>query len=397
MAWRYVLEFGRKVYWVGVKDRNRRIFDALIPLPRGTSYNAYLIVGSQKNALIDTVNPGFEKVLEDKIGKVMNPRDLDYVIMNHAEPDHAGSIPYILKLSDKAKLVVSKRGARMAQVFYGIPIERMLIVSDQDVIDLGDRRLQFIEAPMLHWPETMFSYLPEDGILFPCDFFGSHIAEPIYDDEVEDLVYQAKRYFGEIMMPFRPMAKRAMEKLRSLNIRIIAPSHGPIIRKPQRILEAYEKWTSGETLRKATLAYVTMWGSTEAMVTTLTETLASEGLQVALHNLATADLGDLAGDLVDSRAIILAAPTVLGGTHPLAAYAATLIKALKPPSKFLALLGSYGWGAASGRQMEEILGTLNLEVLGFVEVNGPPTDADLKRIVDLGKKISERMKEADAK
>ncbi|MEM2638384.1 MAG: FprA family A-type flavoprotein, partial [Candidatus Bathyarchaeia archaeon] len=210
---RDVFKIAENVYWVGVRDWNRRLFDALIPLPRGTSYNAYLIAGDGGKALIDTVNPGFEKDLEEKIHTVTGLEEIDYVVMNHAEPDHAGAIPYIMERAPKAKLVTTSRGARMAQVYYRVPQERIRVVSDNEAINLGDKTLLFIEAPMLHWPETMFTYLKEDGILFPCDFFGAHLADGVYSDEVEDYIVYAQRYWGEIMMPFRLMAQRALDKI----------------------------------------------------------------------------------------------------------------------------------------------------------------------------------------
>ena len=212
MSWRNVVEISEGVYWVGARDWNRRLFDALIPLPKGTTYNSYLIVGESKKALIDTVNPGFEKELEEKIRQIVDPSDVDYVIMNHAEPDHAGAIPHLMMINSKAMLVTTRRGAKMARAFYGVPEKRIKVVSDQDVINLGGKSLRFIEAPMLHWPETMFTYLPEHRILFSCDFFGSHIAKGLYDDEVKDLIVHAQRYFGEIMMPFRNMPKGRWKK-----------------------------------------------------------------------------------------------------------------------------------------------------------------------------------------
>jgi len=393
MAWRNVAEISGKVYWVGVRDWNRRLFDALIPLPKGTSYNAYLIIGESKKVLIDTVNPGFEKELEEKIRQIVDPSDLDYVIMNHAEPDHAGAIPHLMSINSKATLVTSSKGAKMAQTFYRVPETRIKTVSDQETIDLGGKTLRFIEAPMLHWPETMFTYLPENRILFPCDFFGSHIAKGLYDDEIEDLIVHAQRYFGEIMMPFKAMAEKALVKIKDLQIDIIAPSHGPIHRNTQRILEAYDKWARGETKQKATIAYVTMWKSTEKMILPIAETLASEGVEIALYDLTSADIGDVAKDLVDSRAIVLGAPTVLGGVHPLALYATYLAKALRPPTKFGVFLSSYGWGGVAVKQMQEILGPSRIEVVGTVEVNGPPSENDIKQIRELGQTLAKKIKE----
>jgi flavorubredoxin len=393
MSWRNIEKILENVYWVGVRDWNRRIFDSLIPLPKGTSYNAYLVVGKDKKALIDTVNPGFEKELEEKIRKVVDPSEIDYVVMNHAEPDHAGAIPYMMAINKKAKLVATGKGARMAQTFYKVPEERVIAVKDQETISLGGKTLQFIEAPMLHWPETMFTYLQEDGILFPCDFFGSHLARELYDDEAEDLIVHAQRYWGEIMMPFRVMAQKALEKIKGLKISLIAPSHGPIHRNPQRILNAYRRWASGETRRKATIVYVTMWNSTEKMIQSMAETLASEGIEVALYNLVSGDVGEIAKDLVDSKAIVLGAPTVLGGAHPLAVYATYLVKALKPPLKFGVVLSSYGWGGGAIKHIQEVFGQTKIEVVGALEINGPPTDKDVAQIVDLGKALAKKIKE----
>jgi flavorubredoxin len=394
MNWRNTVEISKGVHWVGARDWNRRIFDALIPLPKGTTYNAYLVIGSEKKVLIDTVNPGFEKQWEEKIRKITNPTDIDYVIMNHAEPDHAGSIPYIMSINSKAKLVTTAKGAKMAQTFFQVPQERIRIVADGETLDLGGKTLRFIEAPMLHWPETMFTYLQESKILFPCDFFGSHVAMGLYDDEVDDLLVYAQKYYGEIMMPFSIMGQKAMEKIQPLDIQMIAPSHGPIYRKPERIMNVYKQWVKGETKQKAVVAYATMWNSTEKMVKPIIDTLSSEGIEVAVHNLAVMDVADLAKDLVDSRAIILGAPTVLAGAHPLAVYAAYLVKALKPPAKFAAVLSSYGWGGGAVKHIQEVLGPTKMEIVGAIEINGPPTEDVIGKIVELGKTLAAKIKEA---
>ncbi len=393
MNWRNTIQISEGVHWVGVKDWNRRLFDALIPLPKGTSYNSYLIVGENKKALIDTVNPGFEKEWEEKISKIANPAEIDYIIMNHAEPDHAGATPYIMAMNSKAKLITTTKGAKMAQVFYNVPENRIIAIHDQENINLGGKTLHFIEAPMLHWPETMFTYLVENKILFPCDFFGSHVAAGFFDDELEDLLVHAQRYWGEIMMPFRVMAQKALQKIENLKIEMIAPSHGPIHRNPLRIQTAYKKWANGETRQKAIIAYVTMWNSTEKMIKPITDTLASEGVEIALYNLALADIGDVAKDLVDSQAIVLGVPTVLGGAHPLAVYATYLVKALRPPLKYGVLLSSYGWGGAAIKHVQEILGPSKIEIVGAIEINGPPTENDIQHIVEIGKTLAKKIRE----
>jgi flavorubredoxin len=393
MSWLNIFEISKDVHWVGVRDWNRRLFDALIPLPMGTSYNSYLIVGEKKSALIDTVNPGFEKELEGKINKITDPKDIDYIVMNHAEPDHAGSIPYMMLINSNAVLVTNARGAKMVKTYFGVPDDRLLIISDQDTIDLGSKTLRFIEAPMLHWPETIFTYLKEDKILFPCDFFGSHIAKGVYAEDFEDLLVHAQRYFGEIMMPFKSAAKRALEKIKDLDISIIAPSHGPIHKNTHRIINAYNGWANGETRRKVTIVYATMWKNTEKMIKPLIETLMSEGVELSLYDLVSSDVGEIVKDLVDSKAIVLGAPTVLNGMHPLAFYAAYLVKALRPPLKFGVFLSSYGWGGGAKKQFQEMLGSSGIDVLGAMEINGPPSEKDVEHIIQLGKTLAVKIKE----
>jgi flavorubredoxin len=388
----YVAMIEKDVYWVGSRDWNRRLFDALIPLPQGTTYNAYLVTGNEKTALIDTVNPGFHAELCDKINCVGDVTKIDYMIMNHAEPDHASAIPVIMESSNSATLVTTRKGAEMAATYFKVPAERTKIVGDGDSLDLGGKTLRFIEAPWLHWPETMFTYLTEDRILFPCDFFGAHTAVGLYDDEVQDLIPLAQRYFGEIMMPFRKLGAKAMDKIKGMDIAIIAPSHGPIYRNPQRIMEEYRKWTAGETKEKALIAYASMWGATESMVKAMEETLSSEGIETRVFSLPVSDVGDIARELVDSRAIVLGSPTLIGGMHPLATYATSLINVLKPPAKFAAFLGSYGWGGGALRQAQEMLHPTRIEIVGAVDVHGPPGDDGLKKVAELGKVLAAKIK-----
>jgi len=312
--------------------------------------------------------------------------------MNHAEPDHAGTIPVIMNESKKAMLVTTEKGAKMAQTFFDVPVKRIKVVKDGEKLDLGGKTLQFINAPWLHWPETMFTYLIEDKILFPCDFFGAHTAAGIYDDDVDELIPFAKRYYGEIMMPFNRMGNNAMEKIKNLKIDIIAPSHGPIYKNPKKIIDVYKKWTKGETKEKVTVVYVSMWKSTEKMINTITEILLSNNIEVSKFDLSNADIGDVARELVDSRAIVLGVPTVLGGMHPLGIYASYLVKALRPPLKYGVVLSSYGWGGGALRQVSEILGPSGLEVVGTHEINGPPKDVDYQKIIELGEQLVEKIK-----
>jgi len=387
----YTPQISDNVFYVGVKDRERRLFDSLVPLPQGTTYNAYLIK-DDKTALIDTVNPGFEQELEQRITENLPLDAIDYIVMNHAEPDHAGAIPYLLEKTS-ATLVATKRGADAAITYFNVPEERIKIVEDNETLSLGSKTLRFIDAPMLHWPETMFTYLEEDKILFPCDFLGLHTAYGFYDDDVPELIEYAERYFGEIMMPYKKMGKRGMDKIKHLEVSMIAPSHGPIHRNPKPIMDAYDKWTKGETKEKAIIVYASMWGSTNKMVQQLVETLESQGIETPVYNLASADVGDIAKDLVDSRAIVLGTPTVLNKMHPLAVYAVHLVKVLNPPAKYAAALTSYGWGKGALGHAAELLGPTGLEIVGTMEIKGPPSDDDYDAVTEIGLNLAGKIKQ----
>jgi len=387
------IELKPGIFWVGARDWNRRLFDALIPLPMGTTYNSYLVKGEQKTALVDTVNPGFEQKLLDNLERAGAGR-IDYLVMNHAEPDHAGSIPAVMEKHSQAVLVATKKGADMAGMFYNVPDNRIKRVSDGDSLDLGGKTLRFIEAPFLHWPETMFTYLEEQGLLFSCDFFGFHTSQAMFDYETEDLMPLAQSYYGEIMMPFSKMGKKAMEKIAGLEIRMIAPSHGPVHTSPERIIAAYKSWTAGETANKAIVVYVSMWQSTEKMVSAAVDSLLSEGIEVCIHNLAVADLGHIARDLVDSRAVVFGAPTVLGGLHPAGLNGLHLVKALRPPLKYGLFLSSFGWSGGAQKQALEILDKSAIEFLGAFEIKGPPSSHDLDSISAAAQELARKIKQA---
>jgi len=380
------------VHWVGVKDAERRIFDALIKLPQGTSYNSYLIKGSTGTAVIDTVLRDFSTEWSGKLSSLVPIADIDYLIMNHAEPDHASSIPYFLSVNTKAKIYMTKAGVALAQKFYQVPTERIVVIKDGDEINLGGKTLRFIEATMLHWPETMFTYLVEDAILFPCDFFGAHTSLGLYATEVSDIIDQAKKYFAEIMMPFRPFAQKAMDKLAKLELKIIAPSHGPIYQETAELLKNYQSWISGVRQNKAVISYVSMWGDTQTMAQGLAEELKAQGIQVSIYDLASSDIGEVARDLVDAKAWVLGAPAVLNQAHPLASYAINVIDILKPKVPYTAIIGSYGWAKAVETQLAVLLKPLEAEMVGAVEIKGPANQAEQTAVKDLADAIAQRIK-----
>lgn len=390
-----VVEIVHGIFWVGAVDWYRRIFDGLIPLPYGTSYNAYLVVGRSKFALIDTVNPGFENVLMKKIEQIVKPEKIDYVIMNHAEPDHAGGIPEALSRAKNARLVTTRKGAEMAGVFYGVPSERVIVVKDGDTLDLGGKTLKFIDAPWLHWPETMFTFCREDGVLFSCDFFGSHMAsDRLFDDEVGDILLpEAKRYYADIVMPFPQFVLKALDKVKGMDIRMIAPSHGPVYRNPKKIIKAYERWALGPLEPKALVIYVSMWGNTETLAKTIVDAISTEGVEAVPYDMLAADISHVTKDLVDASAVVVGSPTLLGGIHPLVGTMVGLIKGLRPRVRLAAIFGSYGWGGGAIEQIKNILQSAGFEIVDILKVRGRPKDEDLGKAANLGKLVAQRVEE----
>ena len=388
------VEISPNIFWVGIEDWNRRIFDALIPLPYGTSYNSYLVVGRNKIALIDTVNPGFEEVLLRKINQILPPERIDYVVMNHAEPDHAHGISKVMEVARNAKLVATKMGVSMAEAFFNVPNNKAIVVKEGDALVLGDKTLRFVEAPWLHWPETMFTFDVEDRILFSCDFFGAHFAsDNVYADEIGGLLLpEAKRYYAEIMMPLAASARKALDKVRVTKAKMIAPSHGPIYRNPEPIVEAYENWTRGPLRKKVVIVYVSMWGSTQMLERIITETISGEGVEAIPYNLTVADISHVLRDLVDSSAVVIGTPTVLGGAHPLAMYAAELIASFGIRGKTAAVFGSFGWGGGGMKKVKTRLEQGGFDVINSFEIRGSPKPEHIAKAIALGKAVAARAK-----
>jgi len=379
------------VYWVGAIDWDRRLFDALIPLPDGTSYNAYLVQGSQKVALIDTVDPSMTEVL---MAYLENVPVIDYVIANHAEQDHAGSIPRVLAKYPDAKVVTTPKGRDMLVALLLIPEGRFITVSDGETLSLGDKTLEFIHAPWVHWPETMLTYLREDKILFPCDLFGSHLAtSDLYVADDGQVYEAAKRYYAEIMMPFHTIIEKHLEKLDSYKIDVIAPSHGPLYDKPSFILKAYRSWVSDPPKNIVVLPYISMHGSTQKMVEHFVGALADRGVTVKQFNLAATDIGKLAMALVDAATMVIGTPTILVGPHPNVAHAAFLANALRPSLQFVSIIGSYGWGSKAVEQLKGMIPNLKAEVLAPVLSKGFPGEEDFKALDNLASTIAQKHKE----
>jgi len=383
-------ELKKDIWYVGAQDWDRRLFDSLIPLPDGTSYNAYLIKGSEKTALIDTVNPPMKDVLLDNLDQ-LDIKRIDYVIFNHAEPDHSGSIREILAKYPEAQAVCTDKCKPMLMDRFMVPEARFKTVADKETISLGNRTLEFIHAPWVHWPETMLTYLREEKILFPCDFFGSHIATTdMFVRDTGQEAEAAKRYYAEIMMPFRFQIQKNLEKIKDYKFDIIAPSHGPIHDKPEYIIKAYNSWAYDEPGNIVVLPYISMHGSTRRMVSYLVDALTRKGISVKQFDLADSDIGKIAMELVDAATIVLGTPTVLIGPHPNVAHAAFLANALKPKAKFVSIIGSYGWGTKAVETLAGMIPNLKVEIIPPVIIKGYPKDADYEALDKLADSIAEK-------
>jgi len=385
-------EIKADVHWVGAVDWDRRLFDALIPLPDGTSYNAYLVRGSEKTALIDTVDPPMASMLIDNLGH-LDVKNIDYIIANHAEQDHSGTLPQILKLYPNAMVVATPKCKNLLVELLLVPENKILAVEDGKTLSLGDKTLEFIHAPWVHWPETMLTYLKEDKILFTCDLFGSHLATSDLYVTDEATVYEAaKRYYAEIMMPFRETIKKNLEKMQDLQMNVIAPSHGPIFDKPEFILEAYRDWVYAPPRNVVVLPYISMHGSTKKMVEHFVNALVERGITVKQFSLAKTDIGKLAMALVDAATIVIGSPTVLVGPHPNVVYAVYLANALRPKLKFASVIGSYGWGSRMVERITGMLSNLKVELLNPVVTKGFPKEEDFRELDRLADEISEKHK-----
>ena len=378
------------VTWMGGVDWDRRLFDSLIPLPDGTSYNSYLVEGSDKVMLLDTVDPRMTDVLMYQLEDV--PK-IDFVVAHHAEQDHAGSIPHVLEKYPEAKVVCTDKAKPMLMDLLLIPEDRFIVVEDGETWKLGGKTVEFVKTPWVHWPETMVTYLKEDKILFTCDFFGSHLATTDLYVQDEWLVYEAaKRYYAEIMMPFRSIIKRNLEKVEAREVDIIAPSHGPMYDEPEFILEAYRDWTSDTPKNEAVIAYISMHGSTEKMVEYFMSALAERGVRGYQFDLSVTDIGKLAIDLVDAATLIVGTPTVHVGPHPNVVYAATLANALRPKLRYASIIGSYGWNSRAIEQISSLIPNLKVDVLDPVLCKGYPKEEDFRRLDALADKVAEKHK-----
>jgi flavorubredoxin len=359
-------------------DWDRRIFDQLVPLPEGTTYNSYLVQGSEKTALIDTVYPPFTGEYLAALKKA-GVEKLDYIISNHAEQDHSGSIPAVLEFYPEAKVVTNARCRGLIAESLSVADDRFIEIRDGESISLGDKTLQFHLMPWVHWPDTMVTWLAEDKTLFTCDFFGSHLASSdLFASDEAHVEDAAKHYYSEIMMPFRTHIQKYLKKLESFAIDFIAPSHGPVYNRPEFILNLYQRWAADVAEPEVIIPYVSMYDSTTRMVNYLIDRLMEKGIRVRPFNMVDGDVGKFAYSLVEASTVVFASPAVLAGPHPDIVSAAYLMNALKPRTRTVAVIGSFGWGGeVVNKKIVELLGAMKqVQFLDPVLVKGQPEEKD---------------------
>ncbi len=393
-----VVELKDGVHWVGVVDWNIKHFHGHeLSTHRGTTYNSYLII-DEKIALVDTVWGPYSHELIDNIEKIIDVKKIDYVIANHAETDHSGGLPELMKLIPDATVIVSERGKESVFKHYHRHWN-FKPVKTGDTISLGENSLVFVNAPMLHWPDSMFTYLTGKNILMPNDAFGQHYASSArFNDEVDETeVYQeAIKYYTNILTPFSDLVLKKIDEFKKLNIPvdIIAPSHGIIWRKdPLQIVEKYYEWATGKTDDSAVIIYDTMWNATKNMAFAIAEGLEKEGVRFKLFDMAVSDRNDVLTEIFKARGILIGSPTLNNGLLPTIKPILEDLKGLKFKNKVGAAFGSYGWSGENVKIIEENLERSKIKILQEgIKFKWQPTKEELEKCVEFGRIFAKGLK-----
>jgi flavorubredoxin len=369
MMERKAVKLSNSVEWVGVVDWDIRDFHGYIT-HRGTTYNAYLVKGN-KTALVDAVKSPFAGELLRNISEATDGKGIDVIVANHVEPDHSGSLAAVVKAFPEAPIYCTEKGKKGFIAYYreqGAADWKWNTVKSGDTLELGGPTLHFLEAPMLHWPDSMFTYVAEEKVLLPNDGFGQHYASNgRFDDEVDEceLLQEAQAYYANILWPLGNLIQRKLEEVQKLGIEIdvIGPSHGIIWRKdPGKIIGFYSKWAANETEPRAIIAYDTMWGSTEIMAREISRTLSACGIDNRIMHLRRSHPSDIVAEMLTARALVFGAPTLNNLMYPTMARFLEYLKGLKPKNRIAGAFGSYGWGGGAVKEMAGILQEMKLDV-----------------------------------
>lgn len=383
------------VYWVGAIDWNVRDFHGYAT-NTGTTYNAYLVL-ADKVTLIDTVKKPFRDEMLSRIRSVLDPSRIDYIVSNHSEMDHSGCLPETIALVGAEKVFASAKGKQALGEHFGMEDE-VTAVADGEAVSLGDMELAFYETRMLHWPDSMFSYLRGPKILFSQDAFGMHLASgERFDDELDPalLEREAARYYANILMLYSKQVAKLLDAVPGLGIEIgmIAPDHGPVWRAGiNRIMELYRRWSGRKLRKKAVVVYDTMWGSTDLMARTIGDAIAGAGAETKVMKLRAAHRSDVASELLDAGGLVVGSPTLNNTIFPTLADVLTYIKGLRFTGLVGAAFGSYGWGGGAVRQLEQMLGEMKVELAcESLRVRYVPGDEELEKCRQLGRAVADRL------
>jgi len=390
-------EVAEGVTLVRILNTQSKRFENLWPIPNGTSYNFYVVEGEEGIALIDGVDHRFSGTFWESLRSIVDPKEIKYVIAQHTEPDHSGTLANLMEAAPDAVLLGTKQALMIGEKLAGLPIDRAKEVKSGDEISLGNKTLRFVTAPMVHWPDTMMTYLVEDSILFTCDLFGSHGASQkiFYDEDPE--VFELMDYYASILMPYYNMVARAVKSARELSPKIIAPSHGALHRDLGALFDLYEKWTSWRPSKKAFIVVGSQYGLTERMAEAAAEGLAEVGFGTVMVDSAEADPDDLLAETLDAAALLIATSTHNGKPFLGVTIYLNLLEEYKPINKVAAVLGSFGWGGGATKIVKDKLDSLKIPVVDVLDFKGAPTEEELSKARELGKKLgNEALKLLDA-
>lgn len=384
------VEIKPNVYWVGGIDWDLRNFHGYVT-PRGSTYNSYLII-DDKITLIDTVKHYLADEMLDRIRAVVDPEEIDYVLVNHVEMDHSGSMPMVMEVAPNASIVTTSKGKKALEMHYGKDWEYM-IVKTGDELKTGSRTLKFVETPMVHWPDNMVTYVPEDGLLLSNDAFGQHIAstERFVDEMGWDIVREeAASYYANIVFPYGDQVNKALDVVETLPLEMIAPSHGLIWRSHlTELLREYRKWAGNETDRKALIVYDTMWGSTKEMALALQEGLEACGVPVTMKSLQTNHISQIVPHVLTARLVLVGSPTINNGMLPTVAAFLTYTKGLRPKKRTGFAFGSYGWGGQGAREVASVLKDMGWKMPEeTVNLQYVPGKDDLANLKEIGSRLA---------
>lgn len=392
------IEIASGIYNVGVNDWNISDFHGY-STPYGTTYNAFLIV-DEKIALVDTVKAGFTEELFYNVSKVLDPKKIDFVVSNHTEMDHSGSLAGVMhRIGQDKPVYCSKMGRKNLGLHFRRPLNLQAVENGQE-LGLGKRTLTFLETRMVHWPDSMFTYLKEDKILFSSDGFGQHYAGcETFDDQIGDAIMpHAKKYFANILLLYAPLIQKLVQKVTDLGLQIdmICPDHGVIWRKdPAKIIDAYVRWSNQETKKKAIVLYDTMWHSTEMMANSIAAGIAAEGVDVRPMYLRKWHRSDIMTEILDAKAVVVGSPTLNNQLFPTLADILTYMKGLKPKNKIGAAFGSYGWSGEAVKLIEQELTAMNIELAApGLRVQYVPGDQHLDACYEFGRKVGDAVVKA---